>query len=67
MKDKHGIDVVWIRRRGNQAAHVLARWAANEPNKDWTLRIFLFPPPNSFSPFGFPFLPLNQGKQKLKI
>jgi hypothetical protein len=35
MNDRRGIEVVWVRRQKNQAAHELARWAAHEPNKEW--------------------------------
>ncbi|GAU28666.1 hypothetical protein TSUD_159480 [Trifolium subterraneum] len=30
------ISVSWVNRKGNQAAHELARWAIQEPNKDWS-------------------------------
>ncbi|KAK2352739.1 hypothetical protein QL285_090453 [Trifolium repens] len=27
--------IEWVRRTGNQAAHTLANWAYNDPNKTW--------------------------------
>jgi ribonuclease HI len=36
IKDMQGVNVIWVRRSGNRAAHELARWAVYEPNKDWT-------------------------------
>ncbi|GAU17808.1 hypothetical protein TSUD_171970 [Trifolium subterraneum] len=30
------ISVSWINMKGNQATHDLARWAIQEPNKDWS-------------------------------
>jgi hypothetical protein len=36
-------NICWVRRTGNQAAHTLANWASNEPNKTW-----LFNPPFVF-------------------
>ncbi|MCI24473.1 ribonuclease H protein, partial [Trifolium medium] len=30
------LDISWVSREGNQAAHVLARWAILEPNKFWS-------------------------------
>jgi hypothetical protein len=33
LNPKHSI--CWVKRTGNQAAHALANWACNEPNKTW--------------------------------
>ncbi|GAU40964.1 hypothetical protein TSUD_187210 [Trifolium subterraneum] len=35
-KSKPQSDIVWVRRTGNQAAHGLAKWAEQEPNKEWS-------------------------------
>ncbi|GAU47963.1 hypothetical protein TSUD_280220 [Trifolium subterraneum] len=34
--------ISWVKWVGNQAAHVLAKWAENEPNKDWMHTVPLF-------------------------
>jgi fatty acid-binding protein DegV len=35
MKERNDITLVWTRRCGNMAAHDLAKWAENEPNREW--------------------------------
>jgi hypothetical protein len=35
MKERNNVDVVWIGRTGNMAAHELAKRAKYEPNKEW--------------------------------
>lgn len=35
MKERNNVNVSWIRRIGNTAAHELAKWARYEPNKEW--------------------------------
>jgi ribonuclease HI len=35
MKERNDITLVWTRRDGNIAAHELAKWAKNEPNREW--------------------------------
>jgi ribonuclease HI len=36
LKDRNDITLQWISRKGNEAAHLLARWAFSEPNRFWT-------------------------------
>jgi ribonuclease HI len=31
----HRSGISWVRRTGNIAAHMLANWASNEPDRDW--------------------------------
>ncbi|MCI54438.1 TIR-NBS-LRR resistance protein, partial [Trifolium medium] len=32
LDDESTISISWVRREGNEAAHVLARWVVSEPN-----------------------------------
>jgi ribonuclease HI len=34
MKERNNVEVVWVSRLGNMAAHELAKWAKYEPNKE---------------------------------
>jgi ribonuclease HI len=35
MKERNNVEISWVRRMGNTAAHELAKWARYEPNKEW--------------------------------
>jgi ribonuclease HI len=36
LKDRNDITLQWTSKKGNEAAHQLARWAISEPNRFWT-------------------------------
>ncbi|MCI44755.1 hypothetical protein A2U01_0065994, partial [Trifolium medium] len=35
LDDRRDLSIVWVKREGNSAAHALARWAVNEPDRYW--------------------------------